>query len=102
MYRLGYANNNCIGCVKGGAAYWNKIRKDFPSEFQKMADLEKSIGASCMKNPLSELHPKAGGKSKPILPDCGTFCEIEFADLIDPITLDIIEGRKSIGQLNLF
>ena len=30
MYRLGYANANCVGCVKGGAGYWNKIRRDFP------------------------------------------------------------------------
>ena len=27
MYRLGYHNNNCIGCLKAaGAGYWNKIR----------------------------------------------------------------------------
>jgi hypothetical protein len=26
MYKLGYRNNNCIGCVKGGMGYWNKIR----------------------------------------------------------------------------
>lgn len=25
MYDLGYPNNNCIGCVKGGKGYWNKI-----------------------------------------------------------------------------
>jgi hypothetical protein len=30
MYKLGYRNNNCIGCVKGGMGYWNKIRRDFP------------------------------------------------------------------------
>jgi hypothetical protein len=30
MYQLGYNNNNCIGCVKGGMGYWNKIRIDFP------------------------------------------------------------------------
>ena len=30
MYKMGYNNNNCIGCVKGGMGYWNKIRKDFP------------------------------------------------------------------------
>ena len=29
MYDLGYQNNNCIGCVKGGMGYWNKIRIDF-------------------------------------------------------------------------
>lgn len=27
MYVLGFENNNCIGCVKGGKWYWNKIRK---------------------------------------------------------------------------
>ena len=44
MYRLGYHNANCIGCVKGGAAYWNKIRKDFPEDFAEMADIERGIG----------------------------------------------------------
>lgn len=44
MYRLGYHNANCIGCVKGGAGYWNKIRKDFPADFEEMAQIEKSIG----------------------------------------------------------
>ena len=37
MYGLGYEHNNCIGCVKGGMGYWNKIRKDFPDAFEKMA-----------------------------------------------------------------
>ena len=34
MYDLGYPNNNCIGCVKGGMGYWNHIRKDFPEVFE--------------------------------------------------------------------
>lgn len=34
MYDLGYPNNNCIGCVKGGMGYWNKIREDFPDVFE--------------------------------------------------------------------
>lgn len=37
MYKLGYQNNNCVGCVKGGMGYWNKIRKDFPLQFKKMS-----------------------------------------------------------------
>lgn len=52
MYKLGYSNNNCIGCVKGGAGYWNKIRKDFPETFKKMAELEREIGHSILKEPL--------------------------------------------------
>lgn len=103
MYELGYHNNNCIGCVKGGKGYWNKIREDFPEVFDKMAALEESVGNSCIKGtPLKELKPGEGKHEPPVLPDCGTFCEIEFADIIDPITEDIIEGRKHIGQLSLF
>jgi hypothetical protein len=39
MYAQGYKNNNCIGCVKGGAGYWNKIRRDYPAVFSRMAAL---------------------------------------------------------------
>ena len=42
MYSLGYQNNNCIGCVKGGLGYWNKIRNDFPEQFNQMAEIEKT------------------------------------------------------------
>lgn len=41
MYKLGYQNNNCLGCVKGGMGYWNKIRVDFPEVFNNMAKRER-------------------------------------------------------------
>lgn len=44
MYLLGYHNNNCIGCCKGGMGYWNKIRKDFPDVFERMAALQRTLG----------------------------------------------------------
>lgn len=45
MYALGYKNNNCIGCVKASsAAYWSKIRDDFPDIFQERAKLSRQIG----------------------------------------------------------
>jgi hypothetical protein len=45
MYRLGYQNNNCIGCVKATSpAYWNKIRKDFPKVFRERAKQSRQIG----------------------------------------------------------
>lgn len=45
MYRLGYRNNNCIGCVKAtSAAYWAKIRDDFPEIFEERARLSREIG----------------------------------------------------------
>ena len=42
MYDLGYNNNNCIGCVKGGMGYWNKIRIDFPEIFENRAKMERN------------------------------------------------------------
>lgn len=49
MYRLGYHNNNCIGCVKGQAGYWNKIRQDFPEVFAETADIERDLGRAICK-----------------------------------------------------
>jgi hypothetical protein len=75
MYRLGYHNANCIGCVKGGAGYWNKIRRDFPETFDRMAALEERIGASVLNGrPLLALPPSAGRHEDLDLPDCGLFC----------------------------
>jgi hypothetical protein len=77
MYKLGYNNNNCIGCVKGGAGYWNKIRKDFPQQFEKMATLERKIGATCIKGKyLDELSPNEG-RHKDLEISCDFICESE-------------------------
>lgn len=79
MYRLGYRNNNCIGCVKGKAGYWNKIRVDFPDAFARMAAMERQLGfalirlkgTSCF---LDELPPDAGRyQSEPDI-ECGPRC----------------------------
>jgi hypothetical protein len=46
--REGYDHNNCIGCVKAGAWYLNKIRVDFPWRFQEQMELEEWLGTlSC-------------------------------------------------------
>jgi 3'-phosphoadenosine 5'-phosphosulfate sulfotransferase (PAPS reductase)/FAD synthetase len=77
MYDLGYPNNNCIGCVKGGKGYWNKIRQDFPDVFKKRVELERLIGHSCINGTfLDELKEDKGSKLKPIVEECGIFCEI--------------------------
>lgn len=75
MYDLGYSNNNCVGCVKGGMGYWNKIRVDFPDVFNKMAKLEREVGRSCIKGVyLDELDPKRGRMEKEIIPECNGLC----------------------------
>lgn len=75
MYDLGYPNNNCVGCVKGGKGYWNKIRKDFPDVFKRMAELEREIGHSCINGVfLDELDQNAGRMSDEIMPQCSFAC----------------------------
>ena len=75
MYDLGYNNNNCIGCVKGGMGYWNKIRIDFPEVFERMAKLEREIGSSCINGVyLDELDPERGRMTDEIMPDCSIMC----------------------------
>lgn len=97
MYDLGYHNNNCIGCVKGGMGYWNKIRVDFPEVFEARAKLERIIGASCINGVfLDELPADAGRHGGPIVDDCGIFCEIIG---IEPLT-ERLTGRDQLTAAN--
>ena len=81
MYDLGYPNNNCIGCVKGGMGYWNKIRVDFPDVFKKRAELEREIGHSCLNGVfLDELEPDRGNMNLEVFPDCTIMCYLAERD----------------------
>jgi hypothetical protein len=83
MYEMGYLNNNCIGCVKGGAGYWNKIRVDFPERFEEMAKIEDQLGYYVNRitidgkvRPVSlrQLPPDAGDPVKDSPGACSIFC----------------------------
>lgn len=83
MYRLGYKNNNCIGCVKGGMGYWNRIRVDFPEAFERMAKTERDLNAAINKKYvngqrvrvfLDELDPNAGRYEREPDIECGVMC----------------------------
>lgn len=98
MYQLGYGNNNCIGCVKGGKGYWNKIRIDFPETFIKMANLERLIGHSCINGTfLDELDPQDGFTPNPVLPECSVVCE-EILNVDWEATDLILKGELSIYE----
>lgn len=106
MYRLGYKNNNRIGCVKGGAGYWNKIRRDFPDTFERMAQTEEKIGRTVirvvtgyeMRNgkkraikaplPLRQLPPDMGRYEDESDIECGAACQMaaeNFADACEDL-----------------
>jgi 3'-phosphoadenosine 5'-phosphosulfate sulfotransferase (PAPS reductase)/FAD synthetase len=83
MYKLGFNNNNCIGCVKAGAGYWNKVRKLFPDVYEKMARLERELDVAINKKYvdgkrvrvfLDELDPNQGRLEQELDIECGVIC----------------------------
>jgi hypothetical protein len=86
MYALGYSNNNCIGCPKGGMGYWNKIRRDFPDTFDRMARLERDLGHTCLRDDgrplyLDELDPARGNHADEPSFECSLLCAIAEGDV---------------------
>lgn len=90
MYRMGYDNANCIGCVKGGEGYYRAIREDFPEQFEELCKVQDELG------PGSYLHRNRSTNERfslrdlgegPVrrnekLPACSFFCELAEADII--------------------
>ena len=82
IYKHGFPNANCIGCVKAtSATYWNLVRKEFPEVFNERAEQSRDIGAKLayykgQRIQLDELPRDAvGRKLKDFDFDCGIFCE---------------------------
>ncbi len=82
MYKLGFNNNNCIGCPKGGEGYWNKIREHFPKDFVEVSEIQESIGpgsyffrnrATGERFGLKDLNPSSGRHTEPEI-SCSFFC----------------------------
>lgn len=93
MYRLGFNNNNCRGCPKGGMGYWNHIRKHFPADFERMATIQRDLGpgASFLKRrgeriSLDQLLPEDGNHD--VEPDfeCSFACYSAEADFTAALT----------------
>lgn len=85
MYRLGYHNANCPKCPKGGEGYWNKIRRDFPDNFEEMARIQDELGPGSYffrnrktgrRISLRMLDPSAGRFADEPAVECGAVCEL--------------------------
>lgn len=81
MYRLGFHNNNCPCCPKGGMGYWNKLRITHPENFKRMAKLSRELGVRLFKYRgkyifLDELPPDAGNYLKEPEIECSLLCQI--------------------------
>lgn len=82
IYRLGYPNANCIGCVKATSpTYWNHVRRMHPEVFALRAKLSREVGARLVRYKgkrmfLDELPENATGRPiKGMQFECGIFCE---------------------------
>ncbi|MFA6058949.1 MAG: hypothetical protein WC756_12175 [Taibaiella sp.] len=81
-YLLGFANANCIGCVKATSpTYWNHVRKHYPKVFRARAKQSRKLGARLVRYKgkrifLDELPKDAKGRDMKIfkMPECGLFC----------------------------
>jgi hypothetical protein len=85
MYRLGFGHNNCVGCVKGGMGYWNRIRRHFPTTFERMAFLERDIGHSLLSDEygpvwLDTLDPDRGTDNEPAI-ECSLLCALAETEM---------------------
>lgn len=90
MYRMGYDNANCIGCVKGGEGYFRAIREDFPEQFERLCQVQDTLGAGSYlhrnrtTNVRFSLRDLGEGpvRRNEKLPACSFFCEMAEADII--------------------
>jgi len=84
VYRLGYPNANCVGCVKAtSATYWNHVRKRHPAVFASRAEQSRRLGVRLVRVAgerlfLDELSADAVGlPMKNMDFECGIFCAAE-------------------------
>ena len=86
IYKMGYPNANCIGCVKATSpTYWNHVRNVHPEVFNQRAEQSRNTGTKGVRLVrvkgkrilLDDLDPNAkGGKMKDLNFECGIFCGI--------------------------
>lgn len=84
IYKLGFPNANCIGCVKATSpTYWNLVREKFPKVFERRAVQSRIVGTKGCRLVryqgkrifLDELPISARGNNLKTSPECGIFCE---------------------------
>ena len=115
MYKLGFSNNNCFGktetsiggCVQGGIGYWQKIKREYPIKFSKMAAIEHDL-TNLKGNPVTILKDqskaaKESGQFKVFLtphPDYPFYKDLSMMDGKEPESMMECNGFCGIqGEL---
>jgi len=85
-YALGFPNANCIPCCKATSpAYWALVRQHFPTEFNRMADLSRNLGARLARVDGERVFidevPLNQPTTQPLAADCYLLCQLAEQDL---------------------
>lgn len=85
-YALGLPNANCIPCCKATSPdYWALIRREFPAEFDRMAELSRRLGARLARvndeRVFIDEIPADWPTTEPISPACDLLCSLAEQDL---------------------
>jgi len=86
-YAMGFHNNNCLPCVKATSpSYWALIRKQFPEQFERMANLSRELDVRlCRINDVRSFIdeiPADHPTTNPIQPSCDFLCHIAEQDMV--------------------
>tara|TARA_R110001606_G_scaffold328101_1_gene475149 strand:- start:39 stop:767 length:729 start_codon:yes stop_codon:yes gene_type:complete len=86
IYSFGFPNANCVPCCKATSpAYWAMVRKHFPEEFNRMAELSRRLGARLARvngeRVFVDEVPQDQELTKPLAPDCDFLCSLAEQDL---------------------
>lgn len=82
IYKHGFPNANCIGCVKATSpSYWQLVREEFPQVYKERSDQSRQIGCRLVRykgkriflDELPEIKKKKSLSRMNI--ECGIFCE---------------------------
>jgi len=92
VYAMGFPNANCIPCVKATSpSYWALVRKEFPVQFHRMADLSRKLNARLTRigeerifiDEIPINHPV----TEPIAPECDFLCHLAEQDMSNEVEL---------------
>ena len=86
IYSFGFPNANCVPCCKAQSpSYWAMVRKHFPDEFKRMAQLSRKLGARLAKLKGERIFidevPQDQKLTEPLAPDCDFLCSLAEQDL---------------------
>lgn len=86
VYAMGFPNANCIPFVKATSpSYWALVRKEFPVQFHRMAELSRTLNARLTRiddqrifiDEIPANHPV----TEPIAPECDFLCHLAEQDM---------------------